>query len=82
MDFYNLRDTDPGAIYPTGAGGKVEKFNDIPPSYRTNTDTVDPPLDRTLGEKPANSEQDLQDIIAFLKTLTDGYRPGSGGGAP
>jgi cytochrome c peroxidase len=77
MDFYNLRDTDAEAIYPTGADGKVNKFNDIPLSHRSNIDTVDPPLDRTLGEKPANSEQDLRDIIAFLKTLTDGYRPES-----
>lgn len=76
MDFYNLRDTDPGAIYPAGLDGKVEKFNDIPPQYRANVDTVDPPLDRTLADKPANSAQDLQDIIAFLKTLTDGYRSG------
>jgi cytochrome c peroxidase len=79
MDFYNLRDTDPAAIYPTGPDGKVKKFNDIPPRYRANVDTTDPPLDRTLGDQPANTDRDLQDIIAFLKTLTDGYVPGSGG---
>ena len=73
MDFYNLRDTDPASIYPTGPDGKVEKYNDIPAQYRTNVDTTDPPLDRTPGQKPANSQQDLQDIIAFIKTLTDGY---------
>ncbi len=78
MDFYNLRDTDPVAIYPTGPDGKVEKYDDIPPRYRANVDAVDPPLDRNLGEKPANSKQDLQDIIAFLKTLTDGYRSEAG----
>ena len=73
MDFYNLRDTDPAAIYPTAADGKVEKYNDIPPQYRANVDTTDPPLNRTPGQRPANSQQDLQDIIAFVKTLTDGY---------
>ena len=78
MDFYNLRDTDPGAIYPAGSNGKVEKFNDVPPKYQANVDTVDPPLDRTLADKPANTPQDLLDIIAFLKTLTDGYRTGGG----
>ena len=78
MDFYNLRDTDPAAIYPTGPDGKVEKYNDIPLQYRANVDTTDPPLDRTLGEKPANTRRDLRDIIAFLKTLTDGYVPGRG----
>lgn len=77
MDFYNLRDTNPGAVYPAGPDGKVAKFNDIPPRYRANVDTVDPPLDRTLADKPANSPRDLRDIIAFLRTLTDGYRSGS-----
>jgi cytochrome c peroxidase len=71
MDFYNLRDTDPAAIYPIGPDGNVEKYNDLPPQYRANADIVDPPLDRMLGEKPANTQQDLQDIIAFLETLTD-----------
>jgi len=79
MDFYNLRDTDPGAIYPMRPDGKVEKFNDIPPRYRANVDTADPPLDRAPGDKPANTERDPQDIIAFLKTLTDGYEQGPGG---
>ena len=79
MDFYNLRDTDPAAIYPTRPNGKVEKYNDIPPRYLANVDTTDPPLDRTLDQRPANSAQDLRDIIAFLKTLKDGYKPGTGG---
>lgn len=73
LNFYNLRDTNPAAIYPRGPDGTVEKFNDIPSRYRGNVDTADPPLDRHLGDKPANSEQNLRDIIAFLRTLTDGY---------
>ncbi len=79
MDFYNLRDTDPGSIYPTGPDGTVKKYNDIPLKYHANVDTVDPPLDRIPDDKPANTKRDLQDIIAFLKTLTDGYAPGRGG---
>jgi cytochrome c peroxidase len=27
------------------------------------------------GAKPVLSEADVRDIVAFLKTLTDGYRP-------
>jgi cytochrome c peroxidase len=73
MDFYNLRDTDPASIYPVTAGGKVDKFDDLPPRYRGNADTVDPPFDRTVGDPPAMSQQDEADIIAFLGTLTDGY---------
>lgn len=49
------------------------KANDIPARYRANLDVTDPPFDRKLGEPPAMSKQDEQDIIAFLKTLTDGF---------
>ena len=75
LDFYDFRDTEPQKIYPPAPGGKVEKLNDIPPRYRGNVDVTDPPFDRKLGEKPAMSARDERDIIAFLKTLTDGYRP-------
>ena len=70
MDFYAFRDVAPQKIYPGGA-----KYDDIPARYRTNVDAVDPPFDRNLGEPPAMTEQDEDDIIAFLGTLTDGYRP-------
>ena len=75
LDFYDLRDVQPQKIYPVGTDGKVQKFNDLPPQYRANVDTADPPLNRYLGEQPAMSAQDMRDIIAFLKTLNDGYRP-------
>lgn len=76
MDFYNFRDTDPGKIYPRDADGKVVKANDIPAQYRANLDITDPPFDRKPGETPAMSAQDERDIIAFLKTLTDGFDQG------
>ncbi len=75
MDFYDFRDTDPERIYPRGANGHVEKYNDIPPRYQANVDIVDPPFNRHPGEKPAMTAADETDIIAFLKTLTDGYKP-------
>jgi cytochrome c peroxidase len=67
MDFYNFRDVDPGRVYPRG------QFDDLPRKYRENVDESDPPFGRKIGEKPAMSEQDEADIIAFLGTLTDGY---------
>jgi cytochrome c peroxidase len=79
MDFYNFRDTEPQRIYPRAADGKVEKFNDIPPRYRANADVTDPPFNRTPGEKPAMTAQDEADIIAFLRTLTDGYQSSARG---
>jgi len=38
-------------------------------------DVTDPPLDRSLGDKPAMTETEEVDILAFLGTLTDGYKP-------
>jgi cytochrome c peroxidase len=75
MDFYNFRDTDPQKVYPRAADGTVNKLDDVPPRYRDNVDVADPPFDRNLGDKPAMTAQDEQDIIAFLQTLTDGYDP-------
>lgn len=74
MDFYDFRDTDPQRVYSRDARGVVEKFNDIPRKYWANVDVTDPPFDRKLGDKPAMTAADEQDIIAFLRTLTDGYR--------
>jgi cytochrome c peroxidase len=75
MDFYNLRNTNPEQIYPRDASGKVAQFNDIPPQYRNNVDFQDAPFDRKPTDQPAMTAQDVQDIIAFMQTLNDGYRP-------
>jgi cytochrome c peroxidase len=74
QDFYNYRDTDPGRVFRRAADGRVAKFDDIPARYLGNVDVVDPPFDRHLGDPPAMTPQEETDIIAFLRTLTDGYR--------
>jgi cytochrome c peroxidase len=76
LDFYNFRDTNPEKFYPRATDGTVQKFNDIPVKYHENVDVSDPPFDRNLGETPAMMPQDETDIIEFLKTLNDGYKPG------
>jgi cytochrome c peroxidase len=75
MDFYNFRDTNPEKVYPRAADGTVQKYNDIPEKYHANVDVSDPPFDRHPGQTPAMTDQDETDIIAFLKTLNDGYKP-------
>ena len=75
LDFYNFRDTNPEKIYPRAADGAVQIFNDIPVQYQANVDVSDPPFNRHLGETPAMTAQDEADIIAFLNTLNDGYKP-------
>jgi cytochrome c peroxidase len=75
MDFYNLRNTNPEKVYSRDGTGKVETYNDLPAEHRGNVDISDAPFDRKLGEKPAMTEDEIQDIIAFVKTLSDGYKP-------
>ena len=75
MKFYNLRDVAPDKIYPRDAHGKVLQYGDLPAKYRANVDQADAPFDRHLGDAPAMTDDDIKDIIAFLRTLTDGYQP-------
>jgi cytochrome c peroxidase len=74
LDFYNFRDTSPDKIFPRAADGSVKKYDDLPPNYHANVDVSDPPFDRKAGETPVMTAQDEADIVAFLKTLTDGYQ--------
>ena len=72
VSFYATRDTNPERWYPVGPDGEVRKFDDLPAQYRVNVN-VEPPFDRKRGQDPAFSEQDVADIVAFLRTLTDGF---------
>ena len=65
----------PEKIYPRGADGTVQKYNDIPARFRANVDVADPPFDRAPGDAPAMTEDEKHDMIAFMQTLTDGYLP-------
>ncbi|GAA4761734.1 hypothetical protein GCM10023219_02350 [Stakelama sediminis] len=71
LRFYADRDTRPGEIYPRRADGSIAYYNDLPPRYRRNIDRIDAPLNRKKGDKPALTDAEMDDIIAFLKTLTD-----------
>jgi cytochrome c peroxidase len=74
LHFYNERDLYPEKYYPRNPDGSVHQYDDLPPDYPDNVDH-DPPLDRKPGAAPALTEADIDDLIAFLATLTDGYRP-------
>jgi cytochrome c peroxidase len=71
LRFYVRRDTDPGEWYPADDGGAVRKFDDLPEALRGNVDVIDEPLTRKLGAAPAWSDAEIDDVIAFLETLTD-----------
>jgi cytochrome c peroxidase len=70
LNFYNTRDTQPELWYPV-VGGVVQKLDDLPAPYRANIDTQAPLDGRAAGSQPPMSPQELDDLEAFLNTLTD-----------
>ncbi len=64
-----------GLVTTQYTGGTVQKFDDLPAAYRGNIDTQMPMDGRAAGTANPMSEQDVQDLICFLKTLDDGYKP-------
>jgi cytochrome c peroxidase len=72
--FYAERDTKPEKWYPRAPDGRILKFDDLPAAYVANLDSQ-APFDRRAGDASALSDQDIQDIVAFLQTLSDGYLP-------
>jgi cytochrome c peroxidase len=71
LRFYVRRDTDPRLWYPISSSGVASKFDDLPEALRGNVDVIDEPLTRKEGATPAWSDTEIEDVIAFLKTLTD-----------
>jgi cytochrome c peroxidase len=75
VEFYATRDTNPEKWYASGRKQRVRKFDDLPGQYAQNVNTTEVPYDRHPGDAPALSSGEIDDVIAFLNTLTDGYRP-------
>jgi cytochrome c peroxidase len=73
--FYVRRDTNPEEFYPPGADGQPQKFNDLPPQFVLNVNTTEAPYNRAPGDQPALSPAEIDDVVAFMNTLTDGYNP-------
>jgi cytochrome c peroxidase len=74
VTFYVQRDTHPEKWYPLNADGTVNKFNDLPLQHHANVNTTEVPYDRVLGDAPALTDAEVDDVVAFLRTLSDGYR--------
>jgi cytochrome c peroxidase len=75
ISFYNTRDTNPSAWYPT-VNGVVQKYNDLPTVYKANVDITDEPFGLPVGATPFMTAQNMADLQCFLETLTDGYVAG------
>ena len=78
------------ALFPTSVpGATVQKFNDLPVAFQGNVDEEIPlgtgeggdntlgggTLPRLPGSAPVLSEHDIQALLCFMDTLTDGYKP-------
>ena len=66
--FYSTRNSDPQRWY----GQPVS--NDLPAKYLGNIEVVKAPFNRAATAGPALTEDEINDIVAFLHTLSDGFR--------
>lgn len=75
LTFYVQRDTNPEKWYPLNPDDSVNKFDDLPAQYHANVNTTEVPYNRKAGDSPALSDAEIDDVIAFLRTLSDGFAP-------
>jgi cytochrome c peroxidase len=68
--FYAGRDLDPARWYGRDRQGHVRRFDDLPERYQANLNR-ESPFGERLQRRPALSEREVRDIVAFLHTLTD-----------
>ncbi|MGE5451892.1 MAG: cytochrome-c peroxidase [Acidobacteriota bacterium] len=82
VTFYAQRETHPEKWYLDANGqvdrdvnGQVNKYNDLPLAYRNkdHVNTTEAPYNRTLGDAPALTDAEIQDLVVFLGTLSDGW---------
>ena len=66
--FYSTRNSDPQRWY----GQAVS--NDLPARYLGNIEVTKAPFNRSANLGPALTEAEINDIVAFLHTLSDGYQ--------
>lgn len=68
--FYVERDRRPQLWYPHSVRGPRE-YNDLPVALRGNVNRSDAPLNWRPGMAPALSATEIDDLVAFLRTLDD-----------
>jgi len=75
LTFYVQRDTNPEKWYPLKPDSSVDKFNDLPAAYKANVNITEVPYNRRPGDAPALTDAEIDDVVAFLRTLNDGFTP-------
>ena len=71
--FYATRDITPERWYAKDAAGHALPFDDLPEQYQSNLNRDPPFAAQKPGAKPPLDDGEIDDIVAFLGTLTDGY---------
>jgi len=66
VSFYATRNSDPKRWY-----GPLGQPNDLPLAYLPNIVNDRAPFNRLASAGPALTEREIDDVVAFLKTLTD-----------
>jgi cytochrome c peroxidase len=67
--FYSTRASNPERWY-----GGSPLPDDLPVVYRGNLEVTKAPFNRAAGSGPLLSDTEVNDIVAFLHTLSDGYQ--------
>ena len=70
VSFYATRNSNPQRWY--GASGVP---NDLPLHFLSNLEVTKPPFNRAASDGPALSDAEMDDLVAFLHTLSDGFVP-------
>ncbi|NBS98257.1 MAG: cytochrome-c peroxidase, partial [Betaproteobacteria bacterium] len=70
VSFYATRNSDPKRWY-----GTAGVPNDLPAAYLPNILQDRVPFNRSANAGPALTEREIDDLVAFLGTLSDGFQP-------
>jgi cytochrome c peroxidase len=70
VSFYATRNSNPTRWY--GASGVP---NDLPGPFLANLEVTKAPFNRAASEGPALTDSEVDDVLAFLRTLSDGFVP-------
>ena len=73
LTFYVQRDTNPEKWYPQNVDASIRKFDDVPVKYRGNVNVSEAPYNRRPGDAPALNDAEIDDVLVFLRTLSDGF---------
>ena len=81
VTWYATRDTNPTHWYRTEDGSSADvAYNDLPQIYDANINIVEVPYNPLIA--PTLTASEINSIVVFLCTLTDGYDPSNPTAAP